>query len=60
MYEEEVIASPLPPLQKRTLSRGHGSRAASGRHSELPPKKVEMPSGLTGFHLFGRQMMVIP
>ncbi|KAM0930952.1 hypothetical protein ACQ4PT_000652 [Festuca glaucescens] len=46
MDEEEVVAaSPLPPLQKRTLSRGHGSRAASGRrHSELPPKNVEMPS----------------
>jgi hypothetical protein len=62
MDEEEIVAaSPLPPLQKRTLSRGHGSRAASGRrHSELPAKKVEMPSGLTGFHLFSRQMMVIP
>ncbi|XP_051225387.1 rho guanine nucleotide exchange factor 8 [Lolium perenne] len=46
MDEEEIVAaSPLPPLQKRTLSRGHGSRAASGRrHSELPAKKVEMPS----------------
>jgi hypothetical protein len=43
--EEEVVAAPLPPLQKRTLSRSHGSRAASGRHSELSPKNVGMPSG---------------
>uniref|UniRef100_A0A8R7TGG0 PRONE domain-containing protein n=1 Tax=Triticum urartu TaxID=4572 RepID=A0A8R7TGG0_TRIUA len=36
--EAEAVVAPLPPMPK--LSRSHGSRAARGRHLELPPKNA--------------------
>ncbi|TVU35562.1 hypothetical protein EJB05_17458 [Eragrostis curvula] len=32
-----ATAAPLPPVQKRVLSRSHGSRAIPGRPQDLPP-----------------------
>nr|XP_020191420.1 rho guanine nucleotide exchange factor 8-like [Aegilops tauschii subsp. strangulata] len=41
--EAEAVVAPLPPMQKRVLSRSHGSRAAPGR--QLPPKNVVRDAG---------------
>ncbi|XP_006646196.1 rop guanine nucleotide exchange factor 9 [Oryza brachyantha] len=35
--EDDDAAPPLPPLQKRVLSRSHGSRAKPGGSLDLPP-----------------------
>jgi len=41
--EAEAVVAPLPPMQKRVLSRSHGSRAAPGR--QLPPKNAVRDAG---------------
>jgi len=37
MADDDDDATTVPPLQKRMLSRSHGSRAISGRLNDLPP-----------------------
>uniref|UniRef100_A0ACD5W090 Uncharacterized protein n=1 Tax=Avena sativa TaxID=4498 RepID=A0ACD5W090_AVESA len=55
--EEEVVAAPLPPLQgKRTLSRNHGSRAATknvGMPSEMDLMKERFAKLLLGEDMSG-------
>jgi hypothetical protein len=37
MADDDDDATTVPPLQKRVLSRSHGSRAISDRLNDLPP-----------------------
>jgi len=37
MADDDDDSTTVPPLQKRMLSRSHGSRAISGRLNDLPP-----------------------
>jgi hypothetical protein len=45
MAEDDDDTATAAPLQKRMLSRSHGSRAISGRTHDLPPVPSRMASG---------------
>lgn len=63
MAEDEEAAATVP-LQKRVLSRSHGSRAIPGRPQDLPPvpskvvRDTEPPSGDRHFAKIVRHMLI--
>nr|CAB3473865.1 unnamed protein product [Digitaria exilis] len=61
--DDDAATTTVPPLQKRMLSRSHGSRAISGgRVHDLPPvpAKIVRDSGPPSASIFGEQRRLVP